>query len=460
MRLHLPAACALYATAAICAAQSAPEARNIALAGYSDLQGRSAYQPVIHQQDGRWIAYIGLHGGSAPNPLTRRTEASGTAIVDVTDPAAPRMLHHIPGAPGQGESGGAQMARVCAGSSLPHATPGHHYLLRTYGNEAHEVWDVTAPQAPRRVARIAGISGTHKNFWECDSGIAYLVSGAPGWRTRRMTQIADLSDPTRPKLVRHFGLPGQQPGATGPVPTGLHGAISLGAAGNRVYFGHGVNSEGILLIADRKKLLEGPAEPNDANLAYAQVGRLNMGPAAGAHTALPLPAMPMPDGARRDFVLVVGESIADQCREPRQMAWMVDVSREAEPRVVSQFTVPEESGDFCRRHGRFGTHSSNESTAAVYYRKVVFLAHFNAGVRAVDVRDPYAMREIGYYIPAVNERTESQCAASDSNCRPATQTNNVEVDERGYIYSVDRSGSGMHILRLDAEGRKAAGLAP
>jgi hypothetical protein len=98
--------------------------------------------------------------------------------------------------------------------------------------------------------------------------------------------------------------------------------------------------------------------------------------------------------------------------------------------------------------------------AAVYYRRVVFLAHFNAGVRAVDVRDPYAMKEVGYYIPAVNARTEPQCARGDSGCRPATQTNNVEVDERGYIYSVDRAGSGMHVLRLTEDGKKAAGLAP
>ena len=458
------AACLLYCAAATALAaaqeQTQAEASNMALAGYSDLQGRSAYQPVIQQQDGRWIAYIGHHGGAALNPLTGRREANGTSVVDVTDPASPRMLHHIPGASGQGESGGAQMARICAGGSLPHGLPGHYYLLRTYGNEAHEVWDVTAPAAPRRIAQLGGISGTHKNFWECDSGVAYLVSGVPGWRTRRMTQVVDLADPARPRLLRQFGLPGQQPGASGPQPVGLHGPISLGKAGNRVYFGYGVNSDGVLQIVDRRKLLEGPAEPTADNLLAPQVGRLDLGPEIGAHTALPLPAMPMRDGSRRDFVLVVGEAVADNCRETRQMAWMVDVGEEARPRVVSHFTVPEASGDFCRRAGRFGTHSSNESAAAVYYRKVVFLAHFNAGVRAVDIRDPYSMKEIGYYIPAVNARTASQCAGGDPDCRPATQTNNVEIDERGLIYSVDRAGSGMHILRLSEDGKKAAGLPP
>jgi hypothetical protein len=70
------------------------------------------------------------------------------------------------------------------------------------------------------------------------------------------------------------------------------------------------------------------------------------------------------------------------------------------------------------------------------------------------------MKEIGYHIPAVNARTRMQRARSDRNRRPATQTNNVEVDQRGYTCSVDRAGSGMRILRLTQDGKKAAGLAP
>ena len=63
---------------------NAPEARDMALVGYHDLQGRSAYQPIIQQQGGRFIAYIGHHGGTALNPLTGKTEPNGTSIVDVT----------------------------------------------------------------------------------------------------------------------------------------------------------------------------------------------------------------------------------------------------------------------------------------------------------------------------------------------------------------------------------------
>jgi hypothetical protein len=74
------------------AAQSQPESKNMDLVGYNDLQGRSAYQPTIHKQGNRWIAYIGHHGGSAMNSLTGKMEDNGTSIVDVTDPKNPKYL--------------------------------------------------------------------------------------------------------------------------------------------------------------------------------------------------------------------------------------------------------------------------------------------------------------------------------------------------------------------------------
>src|SRR6185436_17769468 len=71
------------------------ESKNMRLVGYSDLQARSAYQPVIHHQGNRWIAYIGHHGGTREvpkpfNPMTKQNEDNGTSVVDVTDPKNPR----------------------------------------------------------------------------------------------------------------------------------------------------------------------------------------------------------------------------------------------------------------------------------------------------------------------------------------------------------------------------------
>ena len=277
---------ALFLWLAAALAAAADDARDMRLLGRHDLAGRGAYQPVIQQHGKRWIAYVGHHAGSARNALTGREEPNGTSILDVTDPRAPRLIAHIPG-----EGGGAQMARVCE--------RGKFYLLRSLGNTAHEVWDVTAPERPTFVSTVSkGLSGTHKSWWECDTGIAYLVSGVPGWRTHRMTQVFDLSDPARPRFIRDFGLPGQQPGARGPVPTGLHGPISTGPRGNRIYFGYGTNSDGVLQIVDRRKLLDGPREPTEPNLLHPQVGRLDLPPTMGAHTTFPILGMELAEFAR------------------------------------------------------------------------------------------------------------------------------------------------------------------
>src|SRR5205823_1820972 len=212
---------------------------------------RSAYQPVIQKQGTRWIAYIGHHGGDQPNPLTGKTEPNGTSIVDVTDPKRPNYLFYIPGEgkEGTGESGGASMVRVCSGNDLPKADKNKFYMLRSFGNSAHEVWDVSDPAHPSRLTVVvSGLRDTHKTWWECDTGIAYLVSGVIGWRTPRMAQIYDLSDPAKPVFIRNFGLPGQQPGAKGQSPGGLHGAVSLGPKANRVYFAYDNSRDGVIEI--------------------------------------------------------------------------------------------------------------------------------------------------------------------------------------------------------------------
>jgi hypothetical protein len=383
------------------------------------------------------------------------------------------------------------MTRVCNGTALPRGDRSKVYLLRSFGGSAHEIWDVTDPAKPSRITVVvSGLRDTHKNFWECNTGIAFLVSGAPQWRTPRMTQVYDLSDPAKPVFIRNFGLPGQQPGATGPVPTSLHGAISLGPNGNRIYLGFGTGNNGIVQIVDRDKLLNGPKEPTEANLLYPQIARIDFPPDKGAHTAFPLigmelaefaeqrprvPAaaagadahamggpMPEPSQSRRNFIAAVGESTGNECLENRQMVWMLDITTESRPFGVSTFNVPESSGNFCQRGGRFGAHASNENLTPIYYRRLIFISFFNAGVRTVDIRDPLNPKEVAYYIPATTPKTDRRCVGqgAQQSCKIAIQTNNLEVDDRGYIYIVDRANTGMHILQLTGAARRIANGLP
>jgi len=469
-------------------AQQKAESRDMALLGSNDLQARSAYQPVIQKQGDRYIAYIGHHVGSMPNLLTGKLEDNGTSVVDVTNPKQPKYIAHIPGGGEKEGPGQAQMVRTCTGADLPKADKSKVYLLRSLGSTGHEIWDVTTPEKPTRLTVVVNnLTETHKSFWECETGIAYLVGGDPAWRTPRMTKIYDLSDPAHPVFIRDFGLVGQQPGSTmTPVPTEMHGPISIPKL-NRVYFGYGTGRNGIVQIVDRKKLLEGPKEPTEANLRSPVIGQLDLPIDAGAHTAFPLLHVMLPEFGKqnipqvisnaaasthdradgvtppttqgmRDFIVAVGETTGNECNEARQFVRIIDATFESKMLGVSSWTVPESSGNFCAKGGRFGAHSSNENMTPIYYGKVLFVAWFNAGIRALDVRDPFNPKEIAYYIPTVTTKTDKRCVGrgADERCKIAIQTNNVEVDDRGYIYIVDRANTGLHILELSGAARRVA----
>jgi len=173
--------------------------------------------------------------------------------------------------------------------------------------------------------------------------------------------------------------------------------------------------------------------------------------------------VPVPDhsdfpvGGTRDIVLIVNEATGDECTAGApQMMYIADIADETTPQIISNYQVRGSQGQYCQRGGRFGAHSSNENMTPIYYRKIVFISYFNAGARAVDIRDPFRPREVGRYIPATTRNTDPRCIVVNGaeRCKTAIQTNNVEVDDRGLIYIVDRASTGMHILK--ATGKVAA----
>src|SRR5688572_11830195 len=135
------------------AARPAPAIENpyarvgLRLVGQNDLQARSAYQPVVHRYGDRRILFVGHHAGEALNPITGLLEQNGLSILDVTNPATPKYLAHLP--PTGDEASGTQHVQICDGSTLPNADRGKVYAIRTNGQLGYEVVDVTDPEAPK-----------------------------------------------------------------------------------------------------------------------------------------------------------------------------------------------------------------------------------------------------------------------------------------------------------------------
>jgi hypothetical protein len=453
------------------------------LVGHDDLQGRSAYQPIVHRYGDRRILFVGHHAGEAPNPATGQVERNGLSILDVTDPAAPVYLAHVP--PTGSEASGTQHVQVCDGSALPTGRAGAVYAMRSNGLVSFEILDVTEPAKPGLMTTVAtmgrssrpesdrGDRETHKFQWDCESGIAYLNGTAEGWRVTRVLQVFDVGNPAEPRHVRDFGLVGYEPGANGEYPApGVAGLHQPFVVGNRVYLGYNSGEDGVLQVLDREKLLNGdgtvadPLAARPESLRYPEIARLDLPHYWGAHTAKPIYGFEIADysdnrDARvRDLLLLVSEAGAFRCQENRDVLFILDITDEARPFPISTFQVPEEPGDFCRRGGRFGPHSFQDAFHPAFDKTLVLLAYFNAGIRAVDIRDPFEPREVAHYIPEITASTTESCIEIDGveHCDRVIQTNNVNIDDRGYIYAVDRASTGLHIIELTGKAREIVGL--
>jgi hypothetical protein len=340
---------------------------------------------------------------------------------------------------------------------------GRFYMLRSTGQVQFDIYDVTEPAHPSLASTIGGAyTYTHKVNWECETdakgrSIAYLPAFDPasGWREEHL-MVYDLADPVHPKFIRNFGLPGAAPGSTGPEPPRIHHAI-VDRERKRVHISYGCFTNGIHQMVDRNKLVDGPPDDLDS----PSLGLSQQPSYWGVHSAYPLNGVAIPDlaadkegvpGKVRDLALVVGEADGNRCDRPRQVVRFFDVTEEGRATAISSWSVPASAGNACERPGRFGPHAPSESYTAPFYGRMVAVAYFNAGVRMVDIRDPFNMKEVAFFVPLPNASThycdDGWCAAG------AIQTNNAEVDARGLVYIVDRAGTGMHILELTGDARK------
>lgn len=459
----------------------APTAHNMKLVGWYSLDGRPAYHPHIQQQGSRWILYVSEHVTVTDGTKTYGPKGNGTSIIDVTDPTKPELLAHLSGAAGVGDAletdpdhsanSEARSMRVCG-------VGGGFFMIRQMPAAGYEIYDVTVPEKPARVAYIydKGQTNTHKINWECDTGIAYLPwrtnprTGQPGtkdgWRGVYL-KIYDLSNPASPVFIRNYGRPGLEPGSTGDAPSGVH-HTGLDPERKRVYVNYSCCGTGAWQILDRKILLDGTKErpvipgltPDTKEyLEDPSLGIWDAPTYLGVHSTYALPSMVNPELAadkltdaqkHRDYAIVIGEAGGNGCNRQRQLTQVWDATEPNHGWVVSAYQVPAATGDFCSKGGRFGPHGSNEQVTQKFHNKMIGISYFNAGIRMLDIRQPFWPREVAYFIPRPNQNT-FYC---DDGCAAVIQTNNVEMDERGLVYIVDRAGTGVHILELTGEAKK------
>jgi hypothetical protein len=299
-----------------------------------------------------------------------------------------------------------------------------------------EIFDVDDPAAPRSIALFDASGpasrGVH-HLWFVDGNYVHMAAGAADFvpRNRRDDQcyrIVDVRQPTKPVEVGRWWLPGTREGDTEPPPP-RHPQFDSG------YRAHNTNVY--------------PRRPDRAYVGYLDGGAVildiaDMGrprlvsrwdyqpPFPGfCHTVLPL--------FDRGLMVVSDESIAQGGKDWPKLVWILDVHEESKPVPIATCPLPP-LALYARRGGRYGAHNLHENRPAPGFvsETVIVGTFFNGGVRAFDLSDPFRPREVAWAVPPAPRKSPAK----------AIQLNDVFVDDRGVLYTVDRLVGGLYIFEL------------
>lgn len=286
---------------------------------------------------------------------------------------------------------------------------------RGYHDGGFKVWDISDKTKPRELChkRTFGF-GSHR--FDMDADYAYISTEMEGYLGNILV-IYDLKDPASPQEVSRWHMPGQHI-AAGETPTWqgyknrLHHAMRVGNemwasvwhAGFRVLDVSDVSRPRVVASHDYHPPFPEPT-----------------------HTIMPVDGLV----AGRRIAVCVDEEHDHTPGRLHAFLWVFDVTDFDNIQALSAFDVSELDSPWARAPGRFGAHQFREKLD----EPLVYATWFAGGLRVVDVSDPFAPREAGYFIP------------EPLGDEPSPQSNDVDVDDRGLIYLLDRN-RGFDILEM------------
>ena len=376
----------------------APEERlNLRLLGHSDMNGHGATMQLIARGD---HLYVGHFRGPV-----------GISVLDVSEPRKPRVVKQIP-APS-----GIRCLKLQVANDL--LIVSNEQFGTTPARTGMAIYELSNPTDPKPVGFFETKDGGGPHWmWFIDGRYVYASARLEGY-THRIALIVDVSDPSHPREVSRWWIPGmwtaggEKPWWDPALNYNIHACC---VHGDRLYMAMFDKGLGILDISDKE----------DPYL----VSELQWLNGRWAHTVLLLPA--------RNLLVLSEETNELNCMEYPRYVRVIDIRDEQNPRILSRFPTPR--GNFRRRGLRFGCHDLHVNyPGSTVDDRLIYATFYNAGVRVVDISDPVAPKEVAYYVP---EAPPGQ---------KAIQTNQLFVDARGLIYLSDFEGAGVHILEWNRQ---------
>ena len=388
------------------------------LGGFGGMgEGMSVQQTA----DGRRILWMAHE--SAPKNFTG---------VDVTDPKNPKMVvqTELPHAKMRSNS------LDVVGNIMAVA-----YQTQTVGLKPAgvDLFDISKPETPRLISHF-DCSGPYSRgvhaVWFVDGHYLHMSSGSGDFQPRnplddQFYRILDVSNPAKPVEVGRWWYPGTREGDEAPPPERLTQKFDTGFRAHntnvfpnrpdRAYVGYIDGGAFVLDIADKSNI--------------KVVSHWNHSPPFNGfiHTLLPL--------FDRNLWIVSDECVQDNGADWPKLVWVIDSRNEKNPVPIGTFPAPPYDA-FAKRGGRFGAHNLHENLpipTSFCSDTLIIGSFFNAGVRVYDTTDPYQVQEVAYFVPGAPKLSPAG----------AIQLNDVFVDERRIVYTMDRFTGGLYILEMN-----------
>lgn len=374
----------------------------------------------------------------------------GTSIIDVSDPANPQVVSHVEPPDMWSHT---HKVRVCGDIMITNVEQDRRHFLRKGGKIAglrekglddaaiaaelkvdlsdiavleealvrgyhsggFRIWDISDKTAPKQLAYVKTHGfGVHR--FDMDEKYAYISTEMEGY-IGNILVIYDITDPSNPTEVSRWHMPGQHlAGGETPTWTGygtrLHHAMRCGDelwaavmhAGVRVLDASDITNP---TLKGSYRFPEAIPEPT--------------------HTVMPLENR---IGGRR-YALAIDEEHDHIPGRLHGFFWVMDVTDIENMEPVAAWDLSERACPWVGEPGlRFGAHQYREKLDS----NLVYLTWFAGGLRVLDLADPKLPVEVAFFMEP-----------GPTGAPP--QSNDVDVDDAGLIYVLDRN-RGLDILEM------------
>ena len=331
----------------------------------------------------------------------------GTSIVDLRDPANPRVLAQL------NVPRGLHSHKVQTANGI--MVVNREIVDRKVATAAGlrgglAIYDVRDPASPREIA-VWNCDGTGVHRFTFDGRYAYISPEIEGY-IGNIVMILDLETPDRPREVGRWWIPGQWTagGETPSWPGRQHRCHHAIRKDDRLYVSYWHGGGVILDIsnAGSPKL----------------VSQFDWSPPFPwpTHSLVPVPF----EIHKRRYILVADEDVdpidPEMAPDLAAFIWIVDATDERRLVPVASFQV---EGVHGRRNPQMtGCHQPVETIVSTE----IPVAWFAQGLRFIDISNPMAPKETAHFLPD----------PADSSGR--VSSNDVFMDERELVYLIDRIG--------------------